>query len=149
MSATPSTIDYKLMEKWFQRVASELMGYNMQDDDQKAQIIRLTNQYFERIKQVLLFLERDRGVVNLRALLPQGFFLTRLFDRPHLSVQRSGSTYDGKYYIIDVINENEEIGTPTRTAQYSDLRHGFVIMELLSDFIYQRDQATQSSSTAP
>lgn len=149
MSATSSTIDYKLMEMWFLKIASELMGYSMQDDDQKARTIWLTNQYFERVKQVLLFLERDRGVVNLRALLPQGFFLTRLFDQPHLSVQRSGATYDGKYYILDVIEKNEEISTVSRVAQYSDLRYGFEILEPLSDLIYQQDQATQPSTTTP
>jgi hypothetical protein len=126
-----------------------VMGYKELNSKQQQKTIRYANAYFDRIKEILLFLETDRGVINMRAILPRGFFITRVYDISHLAVQRSGSTYDGKYYIVDIIAKYEKPTSIARFAEYSDIWHAFTLLEELEKFIHRLDESTANQAPTP
>jgi hypothetical protein len=144
--AKPSQIDYELMHSYFQPVTRAVMSYEGQGPDLQHRTMQLANQYFARITEVLVFLEKDRDIGNMRELLPTaGFYLPRIFDCPHLAVQRSGSNFDGKYYIVDCFGKAEELTTEMRSASYLDIWQACSNTQKLIEFVRALDTASSST----
>jgi hypothetical protein len=130
------------METHFNSVGLKVMSFSEQTVDEQAKTIKLANHYFERIKEVLIFLQDVREVGHIRSKLPTPFFMPNIFDRPHLAIQRQGSNYDGKYYVLDVFANGEEPATETRIAEFADIWLAFSELEKLYGFIAAQDKAT-------
>ena len=138
----PTKIDFDLMETHFGTVGLKVMSFSDQTVDEQAKTIKLANNYFERIKEVLIFLQDVRGVSHIRSKLPAPFFMPNIFDLPHLAIQRVAGRYDGKYYVLDVFANGEEPATETRIAEFADIWQAFSELEKLYGFIASQDKAT-------
>lgn len=129
------------------------MGYEEKDAVGRQQVLRCASEYFTRITQVLQFLVYVRGVDNIKQILPEPFFLPSIYDRPHLALQRHGSRYDGKYYILDQIGSREELATEMRTAELADIRWALIEFDEtdgLQQLILQLDKQTSNTpNSAP
>jgi len=145
----PTEIDHNAINRWKVALRLLLMGFEEKDADGQQAVLLKCNQYFSRITEVLEFLVYVRGIDNIKSLLPKPFFLPNIYDRTHLALQRSGSKYDGKYYILDIIRPNEGLVTEMRQAELEDIRWALIeIDEIdgLESLIWQLDQQTSDTS---
>ncbi len=127
------------------------MGFEERDSAGQQQVMQVAYQYFARITEVLQFLVYERGIDNLKSLLPPPFFLPNIFTRAHLAVQRRGAKYDGRYYILDLLDANEVLAVEMRLAQIEDIRWALVEFDEvdgLQQLILQLDKQTNPAANS-
>lgn len=127
------------------------MAYEEADSQAQQNTLISVSRFFTRITEVLQYLVYYRDVNNLKALLPAPFFLPAIYNRPHLAIQRSGSRYDGKYYILDHIDSATELATEVRGANQEDFRIALVAFDEpdgLQQLIWQLDKQTSTTSNS-
>jgi len=77
--------------------------------------------FFSAVAEVIICLDDQLALPFSKTVLPGSFSIRPTSLGNHLTISRSGAHYDGRYYAIDRLKEDEDLGTYVDAATIRDL----------------------------